>query len=268
MRVTVLVENETSAPNLRTEHGLALWIETGGRALLFDTGASDAVVANAAALGVDLSSADAIVISHGHYDHAGGLAFAARASPDAAILAGPNATMRRYSRREDGIHEIGFDQQTIRAVAHRLKTVRDGQRIVPGVAVLAEFPDNLPLPEDNRRLLVRGKDGLVEDPFTDEIALLVDTGMGPVLITGCSHRGIGNIVQRAGAEGNRLAAIIGGFHLRRETDERIMELVPTLERLGRIYGAHCTGAHAIDLLRSRIGTNVSDVHAGAIIDVG
>ena len=267
MRVTVLMENEAGRSDLRSEHGLALWIDTGEHTILFDTGASPAFMENAERLGVDLSTADAIVISHGHHDHVGGLAAAAQMAPGAAIFAGPDATVPKYARRDTGLHEIGFDRQTIDAVAHRLLVVQDGDTIVPGVSVLSDFPMDFPLPVDNQRLLVRGDSDMVPDPFTEEIALLLETDSGPVLISGCSHRGIGNIVAKALERTGRLAAVIGGFHLHKETDARVLEITRALDEVPQIHGAHCTGDRALGLLKSQLGPKAVAFHAGSVIEI-
>ena len=268
MRVTVLVENDTARPDLRSEHGLALWIETGEHSILFDTGASDAVVANATLLGIDLSTADAIVISHGHYDHTGGLAAVARRAGGAAIYAGPNVTEPKYARKEGGLREVGLDHQTINAVAHRLRVAQDDQILVPGVHVVSGFPADFPLPADNDRLLVRGPEGMRPDPFTDEIALVVDTREGAVLISGCSHSGIGNIVAKALSRTGQLVGIIGGFHLHKEGDQTVREVAKSLEGIARIHTAHCTGSQAVDTLRSILGPKLARFRAGSVIEIG
>ena len=103
---------------------------------------------NAGRLGIDLSTADAIVISHGHNDHVGGLAAVASVARGAAVFIGPDATVPKYSRKETGLREIGLDHQTINAVAHRLRVVQDGQALVPGVTILTGFPTDSPLPAD------------------------------------------------------------------------------------------------------------------------
>ena len=267
MRTTVIVENEAARSDLQSEHGLALWIETGENTVLFDTGASDAVVHNAAKLGIDLSSADVIVISHGHADHTGGLASVARVAPGAAIYTGPDASIPKYSRKDSGLREIGVDHQTMNAVSHRLRVGRDGQVLVPGVTVLSDFPMDFPVPVDNTRLLVRGEDGMVPDPFVDEIALIVETQSGPVLISGCSHRGIGNIVAKALERTGRLAAVIGGFHLHKETDDLIAQVAESLSGVPRIYAAHCTGEHAVAELQNQLGERVESFHAGSVIEI-
>lgn len=273
MRATILVENESARPDLAAEHGLSIWLETGEHRIVFDTGDSDAVLANAQTLGIDLASADAIVISHGHHDHAGGLAAVARHAGSAAIYAGRNVNVPKYSRRESGLAEIGIDHQVINAIAHRLRIAQDGQALVPGVTFLADFPDTYPLPADNDRLLVRGEGGMVPDPFDDEIALLVETSIGHVLISGCSHRGIGNIVEKArqhltDRSGGELVAVIGGFHLHKEDDERVREMADALRSIPQIHAAHCTGDHAVDLLRDILGPAVKRFRGGTVIEIG
>ena len=267
MKITVLIENASIRPELESEHGLALWIEHEESTILFDTGESAAFAKNAKALGIDLASADAIVISHGHYDHAGGLATAAEAVPATPVYVGPGSTEPKFARRDTGIADIGFDPEVVRTLGERIRTVSNGDRIVPGVTVLGDFSSDSALPADNERLLAGEPAHPHPDPFDDEIALVVETNSGPVLITGCSHRGIGNIVSDATRQFGPLAAILGGFHLHKESEERVASIAADLQGVPRVIGGHCTGESAMAVLRRELGSAVSEFHAGSVIEI-
>jgi 7,8-dihydropterin-6-yl-methyl-4-(beta-D-ribofuranosyl)aminobenzene 5'-phosphate synthase len=266
VRVTVLVDDEAERPGLRAAHGLALWIELADHRVLFDTGPGDVVLENADRIGIELAAADAIVLSHGHVDHSGGLAAVAHRAGGAAIFAGPKVTRRKYARKAEGLREIGLAHQTVNAVAHRLRIAEDDHRIVPGVRVLAQFASQFARPEDNKRLLVHGGAGMIQDPFSDEIALLVDTRAGPVLVTGCSHSGIRNVVSKAISRAGPIAGVIGGLHLRRERDEVVLDAADALAGIPRIVVGHCTGDAQIRLLRSRLGERVRRFRTGSVVD--
>ena len=267
MRITVLVENASSRPDLKAEHGLALWIETGEGAVLFDTGASDAVVGNARALGIDLADADAIVISHGHYDHTGGLGAVAEMVAKAPIYIGPTSTDPKLARRETGLAEIGWDPDVAARLRSRLRTAADGDAVVPDMTVLTGFGRSSPLPSDNDRLLAGTPQDAHPDPFEDEIAVVVTTRSGPVLVSGCSHRGIGNIVTHAVQRFGPLAAVLGGFHLHKESEERVREIARAVSSVPRIFGGHCTGATAMEVLKDELGPAVSEFHAGTVVEI-
>ena len=114
VRILVLTENNVAVDALLPEHGLSLWIEVDDRRILFDTGQGPALEHNARALGLDLSDATDVVLSHGHYDHGGGLAHALRVNREARVFAHPGCTIRRYSHKSDAeIRSIGLDADTV-----------------------------------------------------------------------------------------------------------------------------------------------------------
>jgi len=267
MRAQILLENETSRPDLVAENGLSVWLESGSSRIVFDTGPSEVAIRNAREMGIEVAAADIIVVSHGHNDHAGGLAPFAQIAGGAAIYVGENFTNPRYKRTDDGLKTIGLDVRTVNAVSHRLRIAQDGQSLVPGVTALTAFPSEYPRPASNRDLLVGGLDGIRPDLFADELALLIDTKSGPVLVTGCSHRGIANIVIKARERAGRLAAVIGGFHLRDDSPEEIRRVCECLAGTDRVLAGHCTGAASIDVLRSELGAAVERIRTGSIIEI-
>lgn len=271
MKITVLVENSSAVPSLRAEHGLSLWIETGEQSILFDTGASDAFAANARELGVDLSKADAIVLSHGHYDHAGGLATALDAC-SAPLFIGVDATIARATRSETGFRQIGMDPATVGSLGERVRVIDTPRDIGPGVRVLtaAACSDVAPSgtgswrPSDNERLLRATDHGYEQDPFDDELSLLVAGERGPILVTGCSHRGIVNI---CAAAGDSIGAVVGGLHLSHEPDPVVRETGRALGSVGSWYLGHCTGERAIEILESSVRGPIERIRCGSVLEL-
>lgn len=261
MTITVLLENSATSDELASEHGLSLWIETEGHRILFDTGSSQAFADNAANLGIDLAKADAIVLSHGHYDHAGGLATALDAT-GAPLYAGPNATRPRATRSPQGMRDIGFDQAVVRGLGERMRTVEGRCDLFPGVEVVPAAPLEHAPPSDNARLLRESSHGYEPDPFEDELFLLVQTPDGAVLVTGCSHRGIANIYEAAGVD---VRAVVGGLHLSHESDETVREVAHLLEGARELDVGHCTGDTAAAVLADELPGRVHPIPAGTVL---
>jgi len=270
VRVTVLVENAAADAGLSAEHGLSLWVETADRHVLFDTGQTDLFAQNAERLGVDLCRADAIVLSHGHCDHTGGLRTAMQLAPQAKVFLHPDALQPKYSRRQDGTgHNISMPRPT-----HALLRDRPADtvfttaptRIVEGVYVTG------PVPRNNDHEDVGGDFFTDEactqrDALRDDQALFFRTSSGVVVLLGCAHAGVVNTMTSITALSGdaRGRAILGGMHLLRASSERMSFTLRSLEaHPGLILGAaHCTGADQTALLWQHFPGQCRECHAGS-----
>ena len=248
--ITTLVENTALGQGVRGEHGLAFWVETDSSRVLFDTGqTADVLFHNADCLGIDLSTTDAVVLSHGHYDHTGGLGELLKKTGRPHLMLHPDALIQRYTRRADGsTPEIGIcgglTEADLRQHAELIWTeqpteVSDGLMATGGVPRVTEYEDT-------------GGDFYLDehctqvDPIADDQALFSDTADGTVVLLGCAHAGIINTLHyiRELTNGKAIHAVIGGMHLVRATGERLDLTVQALHELGvrLIAPAHCTGA--------------------------
>lgn len=278
MKVTVLLENATPSSRFTAKHGLSLFLETGDRRILFDMGPDASFLDNARALGIDIASADTAVISHGHADHGGGLA-AYFAVTDSALSAAPVYIRERafeghVSGAGERQHEIGLDP----ALSSSGRIVPTGELRVLGNGLVLFSPSGgaHAAPASNRTLFARQQDGaLAPDTFAHEQSLLVHEGDRYLLVSGCSHTGILNIMARAEMlAGAPLDAVVAGFHLMAPSagtvcDEASIRLLAReLSCLKtRFYTFHCTGLAAYSLLRDELGDQISYLYTGCSVEV-
>ncbi len=265
-----VLEEDTALPPCEAEHGLSLFVETQERALLFDMGKTDLFARNAQRMGVDLARAAFAVLSHGHYDHGGGLeAFLLRNAQAKVYVSGLAFGEHRALRPSGEAAYIGLEPALD---GHpRLIKVSGEQRVGGDGLLFDAVQEGGPLPTSNSRLLARAKDGALRpDPFAHELNLLLWEAGRAVLVTGCAHRGIVNIVRRAQQlAGGSLRAVVGGFHLsdpasgQSEREEVLAAVASCLDRTGaEIFPCHCTGAASIAYLQDALGARVHPLRAG------
>lgn len=249
--VTVLVENSVHGRGLLAEHGLAFHVQAGGASLIFDTGQSGLIARNAQELGVDLSQVCAVALSHGHYDHTGGLRAVWEVAPDARLYVHPAALVPRFARNRDGTaRAVGTDALTLQAIRCReLDVVAKPvvTAVLPGVFLTGEIPRVTEF-EDVGGPFVLDEGGARPDPIIDDQALFFDTRDGVVVLLGCAHAGVVNTLRhiRHLTGGRPIHAVLGGMHLLVASQERMDCTVEALRSLGvqRLGPAHCTGAAA------------------------
>jgi len=269
MVIKVLVENRTSSPAFGCEHGLSLYIETQKHKILFDMGGSTIFLENAKKMGVDLSLVDVAILSHGHSDHGGGLPVFLDFNKRAEIYIHEKAGAGHYARRSnDKIAEIGISPQVMN-VAKVVRTKGDWQ-VDDGILLFATADKKQLCSTANNVLLVKKDDEYVKDPFEHEQNLLLTEGGQRILVTGCAHRGIVNIVERAmELAGGPLDVVIGGFHLSNpstgqcEADELIAGVAEYLNSYEtKYYTFHCTGMEAYKKLKLAMGDKISYLETG------
>ena len=246
--ITTLVENSVHARGLRAEHGLAFHVQAGQRSLLFDTGQSDLLLANATALGVDLSQVEAVVLSHGHYDHTGGLAVVRAVAPKARIFLHPAAVEPKFSGNADGpAREAGMTApalQAVREAGSGVTWTRAATEVLPGVFVTGEVPRETAFEDTGGRFFLDAA-GTQPDPLVDDQALFFDTADGLVVILGCAHAGVVNTLRhiRRLTDDRTIYTVLGGLHLLAASPVRMDATLAALRELdvARFVPTHCTG---------------------------
>ncbi len=272
-KITIIVDDK-AAEGLLCEHGFSAWIEVAGRRLLFDTGQGEALAGNADRLGIDLRTADTLVLSHGHYDHTGGVPLVIARSPTTEIYAHPAATGSRYSLRDSVAKPIAMPAAARTALEVHPVGVRwttRSQQLAIGVGITGPIP-RLTDFEDTGGPFFVDANCAQPDPITDDLALWMRTDRGLVVVVGCSHAGLVNTLRHAlRLSGEpRLHAVLGGFHLNEASEVRLARTMAELQELGPdlIVPCHCTGDAAVDGLRQSFGERVLPGSAGAVFRFG
>ena len=251
IRITTLSENTANYGYL-AEWGLSILVEVDNLKILMDTGLSFSVVHNAQLMGIDLSTVDRIVLSHGHADHTGGLREVLKIKGKVEVIAHPDVWASKYTRRagqkEEQYIGMPFSREELESRGARFNLTREPVYISENIMTTGEIPMVSGYEEVENNLFIKKGDALYQDQLADDLALLIDTDFGLVVILGCAHRGIVNTVRHAQSlTGKELVyAAIGGTHLFRASGERIERTMADLKEMGiqKLGVSHCTGSRA------------------------
>lgn len=271
-RITLLVDQQAVSPDLATEHGLSFLLELGELVILFDTGASDAFLRNAERMDLPIDSVEHVVLSHGHWDHSGGLGAALERIPEAQVYLHPRALGPKYSRHPDRpVRAIGFPKESWSAVCpvmHHVNLTTAPMHLTQEVGLTGPIPKWHSL-ERNSGPFFLDPEGQQPDLFEDEQALWIRTPTGLVVVMGCAHAGVVNTLEYVrGITGEtRIRAVLGGFHLLKASEERLQFTVEALQRLAveTLLPCHCSGENEVAYLTSRLGDRVRPLIAGGQI---
>ncbi len=267
MKVTSLIDDECQNSGFEGEHGLSLLIEWNDKTILFDTGATGRFADNAEKLGIDIGDVDVLVISHGHYDHAGGLERFFQENSRAQVYMAEGADLNHYSKDPGSPYRyIGIDKNVLNKYDDRITFLKGKTEIMGDVYILKEFKNEYPIPKGNRYLYMEKEGAILKDTFDHEIVMILKGGDGLVVFSGCSHRGILNVMGSVNAEfGIPVKAVFGGFHLMGRPSSGMVEeegdILFTAEKLSqykieRIYTCHCTGKMVYNFFKDVVGTKI------------
>ena len=276
LKITTLIENmQDEKGQLTAEHGFSVFIETEKNKLLFDTGQSGAFIRNAEILGINPADADAVVLSHGHYDHTGGVPLLIQnLKKKTPFYIGNEFFQKKYKRQEDGTLRYNgnpFPKEMV--TGHELAEchyIGDGvTKLSEDMFLFKNFARVMENEKVNPNFLVETKNGIETDLFADEIALGIKRKEGLILLVGCSHAGIGNILHQVTERMNiPVAAVVGGTHLVEADGERLSKTAEMFQHYGVKWVAvsHCTGEAGMNLLQKQFGGNFTVNRTGTVLE--
>jgi len=267
-------ENSASLADFLAEWGLSILVETDEVNVLLDTGQSISAAYNADSLDIDLNRIDKIVLSHGHFDHTGGLRQVLRKmSKKVEIIAHPDIWTAKYSRRlgKDRYIGIPFQRQELESLGANFNLTTKSVKITNNIMTTGEIPMVTDYEEIDPDLVVKEDTGWQPDKLLDDQALIINAEPGLIVILGCAHRGIINTLYHAqqltGVK--RVHAVLGGCHLISASPERIRLTIAALKELGvqKLGVSHCTGLPAAVIMAQEFGDKFFFNNAGNSINL-
>ena len=270
MKIHILTDNRVNESGLLAEHGLSVFIEHKDMNILFDTGQSGVYYHNAIMMDVDLSRADCIVLSHGHYDHCGGLVEFPCRMPKIYLHA--DAIKKKYAKDGTDYKDVGIPWSPDDGlVKNNLVFNHHDIEIAPGVTLHGDIPCTVSFEGVSKRFFTGSGDDYVQDTMNDEQMLIFEQGSELIVFLGCSHPGIINCLEYARSlfPGKKINTVLAGMHLGSAGPERIAATISRLRDLSikRVIPMHCTGLQAICEIKRALGEKCLPLCTGDVLEI-
>ena len=269
LSITTLV-NDTASEGLACEHGLSFLIQYAGRQILFDTGQSNIILENARLLGINLAETEAIILSHGHYDHTGGLSAVLAVAPQATVYVHPAALNPKFSRNNSRVRAVGMSDSAKKAITNKAGSgkvlwTEAPTEVSPGLFVTGQIPRTTDFEDVGGRFFI-DRDCREADVLPDDQAVFFKSANGLVVLLGCAHSGTVNTLNYvAGLSGaESIYTVMGGMHLLNASLEQIRRTIEVFRRYNvrKVGLAHCTGNNPIEQFEKALVDRCSRCSAG------
>lgn len=268
VKLTILAENRVINPNLIAEQGLSVIVETAENCVLFDTGQTDAFIKNANELNIDLKNVQKIVLSHGHYDHSGGLPYILEITKPIEIICHPALINKKFRVYPAGRIDIGvrWEKGALKSKGAKFVFKTHPLEIMPDIWISGEIPRNSAFEYVDETYQQRPLVSYIHDEIHDDLCLIINTIKGLIILLGCSHAGPINSIMHAMriTKNKQIYAVVGGMHLQHSQHEKINKIVKNLVTLNPEYlvPLHCTGFHAINRMLDAFKDRVKLLNVG------
>jgi 7,8-dihydropterin-6-yl-methyl-4-(beta-D-ribofuranosyl)aminobenzene 5'-phosphate synthase len=279
LKLTVVCENTVTRPGFIGEHGFAALLETDGGIVLFDTGQGFSLIHNLLRFLKDVTKIEKVVLSHGHFDHTGGLLSFLGVRGPCAVIAHPDVLKERFRMMSPGpgMEEkpvsigIPWHESYLASRGARFQWVTEWSEILPGVYVTGVVPRQTPFETGDPKFLVKTSEGFGPDPFLDDYSMIVDTPKGLIVVLGCAHAGTINILNHVFNKlgQKKIYALVGGTHLDFSSPEQLDKTLEALRNfdIEIIAVSHCTGQQAATRMANEFGPRFSFAPVGFQLSV-
>lgn len=264
LKITVLVENTVYTEGLLAEHGLSLLLEFENRKYLFDSGQGMALKNNAQKIGLNFNKLDGLILSHGHYDHTGGVSHLLEVNPMLDIYAHPDFQIDRYSQRGKRLVPVSYSGPEIK----EFNEISNLTEIESGMFLTGEIKNA----ENyiNEKYKRKNNNNYVSDNFSDDLSLYFEGENGLIVILGCSHKGVLNILREIESKSgiSEIDKVIGGMHLMSADQQKLQKIIDyfKFKDVNEVYPLHCTGRKAASFFKEKLGDKIKFAGVGSIIE--